>query len=420
MLLAARSSSVRWAKTQHRLAVVRAFSSIPPPPSSNPEEPKPKPAAANITDRLKQLADRARAIDVKSTLESTKERLFAKDQLSWGDALRQALGMKLEEEQDGFSAVPKQPVVKTPEQEAKEFLQKQQLADSVKEMEDKIAQLGQELLKLDQDKEDADGRGESVQPFEAKIVAIRKELNSLQTKLNTTSVVKKEEAANAWEKFSKTLQDTPLLKNIFGLGNTEAAKKLSDAAEDARTVWETSQHPLVYKAQSYWDSMFAETEMGECIREFRKLDPRFEMETFLRQDMEDRTIPRVISAFLAGDLNKLQLYLGDEALSMVKASIEERAKQGRRMDPNVLNVQHVTVAAAKVIEKMGPIIVVQFMAQQVDCLYDLKTGEVVEGKDDAVAAVFYAFAMGMERKSEEDELKWKVKEFAIVGNQPWI
>ncbi|KAH9260844.1 hypothetical protein BASA81_001311 [Batrachochytrium salamandrivorans] len=418
MLLVARSSSVRWAKTQHRLIAVRAFSSTPPPPSK-PEEPKP--ASTTITDRLKQLADRAKTIDVKSSLESTKERLFAKDQLSWGDALRQALGMKLEDEQDeGFSAVPKQPVAKTPEQEAKEFLQKQQLADSVKAMEDKISQLGQELLKLDQDKEDADGRGENVQPFEAKIAQVRKELNSLQTKLNTTSVVKKEEAANAWEKFSKTLQDTPLLKNIFGLGNTEAAKKLSDAAEDARTVWETSQHPLVYKAQSYWDSMFAETEMGECIREFRKLDSRFEMETFLRQDMEDRTIPRVLNAFLAGDLNKLQLYLGDEALSMVKASIEERAKQGRRMDPNVLNVQHVTVAAAKVIEKMGPIIVVQFMAQQVDCLYDLKTGEVVEGKDDAVAAVFYAFAMGMERKSEDEELKWKVKEFAIVGNQPWI
>jgi import inner membrane translocase subunit TIM44 len=110
--------------------------------------------------------------------------------------------------------------------------------------------------------------------------------------MNTTSVVVVEERKGAWESFSETLRDTPLLRGIFGFGQTKAAKTLTNAAEDAREAWETSQHPLIYRVQSVWDSMFAETEMGEAIREFRKIDPNFTMEGFV-SEMEEEVIPKV-------------------------------------------------------------------------------------------------------------------------------
>src|SRR5690606_4962258 len=140
------------------------------------------------------------------------------------------------------------------------------------------------------------------------------------------------------------LRDTPLLRGIFGLGQTKAAQRITSAAEDAREAWETSQHPLVYKVQSVWDSMFAETEMGEAIREFRKIDPDFTMEGFV-QEMEEEVIPVVLGAFLKGDTATLKNYLSEGAFAAVKAAIDQRVQAGRKMDPNILNIQHTQVVA---------------------------------------------------------------------------
>jgi mitochondrial import inner membrane translocase subunit TIM44 len=172
--------------------------------------------------------------------------------------------------------------------------------------------------------------------------------------------------------------------------------------------------------QSAWDSMFAETEMGEAIREFRKIDPDFTMEGFV-EEMEEKVIPVVLGAYLREDLPTLNQYLGEGAFAAVKAAVDERRRAERRMDPNILNIQHAQVAAAKVVEKMQtPMIVLQFMAQQIDCLYDKTGTNVVEGNDNKVSAVFYAFAMTRERSETDGTLKWVIKEFAIVGMVPWI
>jgi import inner membrane translocase subunit TIM44 len=175
----------------------------------------------------------------------------------------------------------------------------------------------------------------------------------------------------------------------------------------------------VYRAHSAWSAMFAETEMGEAIRELRKLDADFTMESFL-VEMEEHIIPTVLGAFLRADKKALRPWLGEAAMNAVSASIDERRRAGKVMDANILAIQHVNVHAAKVVEKLGPLVVVQFMAQQIDCLYDAKTGAVAEGSDNRVAAVFYAFAMTRERDMDSGQaLQWSIKEFAIVGSLPW-
>ena len=148
--------------------------------------------------------------------------------------------------------------------------------------------------------------------------------------------------------------------------------------------------------------------MGEAIREFRKLDPTFSMEDFVTL-CDTKIIPTVLGAFLKGDLSTLQKWCGEASFAAVKASVEERNRAGRKMDTNILNIQHTTVAAAKVVEKMGPLIVLQFMVQQIDCLYDLND-KVVEGNDNQVAAVFYAFAM----TREVSEKKQKMNDVGLI------
>ena len=58
------------------------------------------------------------------------------------------------------------------------------------------------------------------------------------------------------------------------------------------------------------------------------------------------------------------------------------------MDPNILNIQHTNVAAAKVVDKMGPLVVIQFMAQQIDVLYDTN-GKVAEGSGESFNRTAY-------------------------------
>ena len=164
--------------------------------------------------------------------------------------------------------------------------------------------------------------------------------------------------------------------------------------------------------------MFAESEMGECIREIRALDPTFTMEKFT-DDMEYEVVPEVLGAYLKGDKATLEKWCGDAAYAATKASIEQREAAGQQMDTNILNLQHLSVAAAKVVDKIGPIIVLQFMAQQINCLYD-KKGKVVEGNDDEVVAVFYAFVVKREYDEEDSAIKYKVVEFSIQGTNPWI
>ena len=62
--------------------------------------------------------------------------------------------------------------------------------------------------------------------------------------------------------------------------------------------------------------------------------------------------------------------------------------------------------------------VVQFTAQQINCVKD-KKGIVVEGKEDAITNNFYVLAMQRDWDENENELKWKIVEFMILGSLPY-
>lgn len=341
----------------------------------------------------------------------------------WYEAVDKESGEVYYYTKDGRTVWEKPDELKTSEELAKDWADQQgQREPSF--LEKQIQSKTEEISRLEQEREAAMTASEmdKFKEINAQIRILRKEVESLSAQANTTAVVHVEEQRGAWEQFGDTLRDTPILKGLFGfgakLGETEAAKRARNVAEDAREAWETSQNPWVYSAYSAWESVFAETEMGETIRELRKLDPSFTFENML-VELEEEIVPDVLKAYLRGDVATLDKWCSEAAAAAVKASINQRNAAGRKMDDNILSIDHMQVAAAKVVDKMGPLVVVQFMVQQIDCLYDLK-GKVVDGRDDKVAAVFYAFALGREYNEEEAELEWKIREFAIIGTQPWI
>lgn len=396
-------------------------------------------------------AVKTRAAPLVETAREWTERFFAKDETTWSDALRKVFGLKPQalaepkwlegvdektgkryqyREDTGDIRYVDKPAAAasppeadkhtmTPEEEAHAFMEaRKQQGPTLYER--KLEELGAKIKALEEEREKAQDASDMAlfKELNRQVREVRKEIEAVTAKVNSTEIVLKEERKGAWEQFSNRLKDTPLLNQFFNLGSSSAGKKLSEAAEDAREAWETSQHPLVYRAHSAWSAVFSETEMGAAIGELRKVDPDFTMEGFL-SEMEERIVPIVLGAFLRGDKKALRPWLGEAAMGAVGASIDDRKNASRVMDPNLLAVQHVQVHAAKVVEKFGPLIVVQFMAQQIDCLYDTK-GAVVEGSDNRVAAVFYAFAMTREKDPDSGAaLAWNIKEFAIVGTLPW-
>jgi hypothetical protein len=418
--------------------------------TSTTEDPNPEnnnKTSSSFTDKI-PIPDGAKKMVSQSyeTVTNFFSRFFVKDETSWTDAAKQLFGLKSEVEPTSTtttttSSKPSTNPTSTSQQsttttstpppppENQPPPTNEQPTDTsnmefgnfktINLHEVKLEELSTKLRDLDTQREQAQNEGDMTKykSLNQEIRRVKREIEDLTKKINTTEIVKVEQRKGAWEHFSETLKETPLLKGIFGLGQTNAAKRLTNVAEDAREAWETSQHPLVYKISSTMDSIFGETEIGITIREVRKIDPKFTLEGLVTE-MEESLIPTVLGAFLRGDIKTIQQHCGEAATAALKAAIEERRRAGRVMDTNILNIQHTQVAAAKVVEKMGPLLVIQFMAQQIDVLYDLN-GKVAEGSDDKVAAVFYAFALTRDRDDITGQLKWTVKEFAIVGNLPW-
>ena len=148
------------------------------------------------------------------------------------------------------------------------------------------------------------------------------------------------------------------------------------------------------------------------------MDPAFTIVGFL-DEVRQVIAPTVTSALLRGDIAVVEDYCGEGAGAAVKATIRDRQQAGRRADTTILSIGEIHLAAARVVDKMGPLVVVQFMVQQINCLYDNK-GNVVEGKDDEIVGVFYIFAITKEYVESDAAYKWKIKEFAIGGTTPYI
>ena len=85
----------------------------------------------------------------------------------------------------------------------------------------------------------------------------------------------------------------------------EQKAKVQDKIEDLRDEYETSQNPLIWQIREGIDYVTAETDHALAVNEIRKLDPLFDEGVFL-EEMEEYMIPRVVTAYLKGDLPVLE------------------------------------------------------------------------------------------------------------------
>lgn len=224
--------------------------------------------------------------------------------------------------------------------------------------------------------------------------------------------------------YSERLMQQPIMQSLMhalddvkeseiGQRAAEVKAKVSDKREELQEKWETSQHPLVYNASYAVDAMFSESDQGRGMREMLLIDKDFDEAEFL-DEMQHAIIPQVVDAFLRGDRSVLRAWCTDEAMEPLNAVLKAREAEKLTVDPTVLAVGKVDFAGMRpALKGAPPLAVVTSMVQQIHCMKD-KEGNVVEGGDNEVRAVFYFFAM--QREWSPVGLTWRVAEMSMAGS----
>lgn len=180
--------------------------------------------------------------------------------------------------------------------------------------------------------------------------------------------------------------------SAFMRGALDAKNRIAERIDE-------SDNPVINLFRNIYDRLFAENEMAMVVREIREDDPSFTVSEFLRQ-AEKRTIPDILSAYLAGDREKLADICTEDACRMLNASIREREAEGIIMDTNILDISDVELTAGRLLED-APVLIVTFSAQQINCLRD-RSGAIIEGAIDDIRSVYYVWAFVREVELEEN------------------
>ena len=195
-------------------------------------------------------------------------------------------------------------------------------------------------------------------------------------------------AKSYWQQMASRL-DAPFIRNILkgagAIGKQAAdtpvgqqAKKigenLQDKLNDAREIWETSQNPVITVVAGVWENLTGETEEGVTIAEIRKKDPLFVKEEWAAE-VKKTLAPVVIKAHLEGNTKLLKPWLTEAVYRKLAAEILQRKQDGIEVDANILELDENQIIL-RFLEDGGPVIVVVYMVQQINCIR--KKGEIVE------------------------------------------
>jgi len=243
----------------------------------------------------------------------------------------------------------------------------------------------------------------------------------------TTAVMMKEVHKTQWEKRMESLSDTveksalyrearkaqrsmQASNNPIIAKTREKMQQASEAAEDAREVWETSQDPLLWKLRDTADTIFGETEQGYVKGEILRIDAGFDEMEFM-QELRRFMIPVVISAFMRGDLEFLRTISSGAAEAALHQALTQRKTLGHVMDSRLLAITTIDVQKYS-LEHGVPQVTVMFVCQHKQCIRNAK-GDIVEGSPDNVDTFQYVW--NLQRIVDNPAFDWEITLFAMVN-----
>ena len=169
-----------------------------------------------------------------------------------------------------------------------------------------------------------------------------------------------------------------------------------------KSTYQESDNALISTARSISDRVagfFAENETARVIKKFREMDPNFQLEPFLRE-MREYILPEVLDAYVKGEIETLKLWLSAAQFNVYHALQQEWTKNGLKVDGKILDIRHVDMLSARMLEPGDiPVFVITCRTQEVHVYRQIKTGQLAAGVEDKVQLVTYA--IGVTRLPEE-------------------
>lgn len=100
--------------------------------------------------------------------------------------------------------------------------------------------------------------------------------------------------------------------------------------------------------------------------------------TMVAQDVMENLVPVLLDAHVKGNPRVLRKWMGEAVYNKLNAEITQRKAEGIQLDENILAIEEANIVNVSYEEGTGqsPIIVLQFMVQQIHCIR--KNGEIVE------------------------------------------
>lgn len=210
-----------------------------------------------------------------------------------------------------------------------------------------------------------------------------------------------------WEQAFNKAQDSPLLGGVLG-----AFRGLFSGATSV--------------GSTVSDRVFGENENAEALALLKERDDAFRPGLFV-EHMEVALLPRLIKAYLAGNLPELRAICVDQAYASLHSNVQARIAQQLFMDRRILDLSGVELVGFRLVQE-EPTAIVQFQTQQVNCVRDAR-GKIMEGAEDDIRAVYYMVALQQQLPPPEpgaditeEQLdtrpsveRWVITEVAIRG-----
>ncbi|KAL5711454.1 hypothetical protein ACHQM5_021909 [Ranunculus cassubicifolius] len=227
--------------------------------------------------------------------------------------------------------------------------------------------------------------------------------------------VKQSPWSKKWEAVRDKVRSHPAMKRIRKISQP-AVEKSGEVLEDLREIWETTDHPVVHKIQDLNEKFVGETGDATVFKEIRARDPYFSLPDFVAE-VEEMIRP-TLSAYLKGDVETLKKHCSPEVIKRCLAERRIFESQNMFHDSKLLHVTEVRNWRVKLMGN-SPLIIVQFQAQQLDCVRD-RHGAITMGGDDHIVTFHYEWAMqilGIDEQGEDGSLYpvWKLRDTRQIG-----
>ena len=110
------------------------------------------------------------------------------------------------------------------------------------------------------------------------------------------------------------------------------------------------------------------------------MDPNFCKEAFLKECERD-LIPNILEAFVRGDLEILEDWCFEAPFNIMATPIRQAKQLGYTFHSQILDIDDIDLVMGKMTDN-GPVLALQFSAQMIECLRDIK------GKKDVQFSTF--------------------------------